>query len=488
MAYTPSPMPGSLEQAGQDDTQVVDNTVAASQGDVSYDPAMQTTSPSAAAEPEFEDVKIPLGIPGAQRMLGEEANKAGRMSRKDVGDRRGILKSQQQAVDADMNAELAIQNDPETSRVNAQRVRDSAMHQAALARSVELRQKALNQFDALDKMSTDLANQRIENPFANRTLGERIFSIAAQAFGGFVSGAFGGPNIPAQMIDQAVRQDLAIQRWNMQHGQDSLQNKRGLLNQMMDHFGDVDKAEAAAYTATMDALNKRMDMVASKYKGQKIVAAAQSTKAELAKLGQDKIDTVKQHYEQQQVELKKTEAQLAATKYSVDSATQRASMRPGPTPLEFTEYSDQKGQPGVARNAKEYADVQKIHDTTLGAAGGFRDLADFAAHMNRKDVTDQGILRQKLSGIFNEMRQLVGTGANLSANEEQNINAMLPGFFEGNLAPEHFRRMLQSLADRQVQKSLSVMKGRGFMPNQQNQLMQIYMSMHPELQSGQNAE
>lgn len=388
----------------------------------------------------FPDV---MGLGEAQGMLegrSEATNQTGARATSKIEDA-AKKTGQAKVAEAEVNGELANALLPVFQDQKAA----ADLHAQAVARSTGLRQRAMDQLDHLDNVAAGLSNESIQNPFARMSTGQKLFAYLSQMFGAFTSGVMGGPNIPAQMIHDEIKQDIEIQRYNLLHGQQSVQNQQGILSSMLKVFGDMDTAEAAAYMATNDALKRRMDMIAAGYKQPQIIAAAKAAQAALEENGVDASAKLSTFFTGQRNDLAKAEADLSKAGATLEAANLRAkAAREAKQGVRVGNYVLPTNVPTQVSSKllNDYGAVQELK----------QQVADYAEMQDKLGMLEgpEKVMRMRsaLAGLVPILRQLFNTGANLTVNEQGNIEAQIPGVASFTAAPEQALARLADLVKR----------------------------------------
>jgi hypothetical protein len=100
--------------------------------------------------------------------------------------------------------------------------------------------------------------------YANASTGEKVLSFIAAALGGLLAPHNGGKNSALDMIARNIQEDIEAQKAELVNQSYSLQHRRGILKDMIDLYGDEDKAAAAAenqyYEAVKLGIAEKMQM------------------------------------------------------------------------------------------------------------------------------------------------------------------------------------------------------------------------------------
>jgi hypothetical protein len=117
----------------------------------------------------------------------------------------------------------------------------------------------------IDEAEDDFSQMRVEDFWAQRNTGQKILAGLGMAIGAAGSAITGGPNYAMQIVNNAIENDLARQKANIQLGRVRVENLRGALartSQMYDN--DLSSMEAARLASwrqvERDILMKRAGM------------------------------------------------------------------------------------------------------------------------------------------------------------------------------------------------------------------------------------
>jgi hypothetical protein len=124
---------------------------------------------------------------------------------------------------------------------------------------------------AAKDMMKDLQNQNIRyrqaiddfknfnpNPWANRGTGYLLGSALAAALGGVGTAMTGAQNNPAlQLMNQALQEDIQVQRMRYEQAGQNVQNESTLYGQMREIYKDQESAMSATWAASKELLSER---------------------------------------------------------------------------------------------------------------------------------------------------------------------------------------------------------------------------------------
>lgn len=105
--------------------------------------------------------------------------------------------------------------------------------------------------------------------------------IIGLAFGGYVQGATGRGSPAQEMIGQAIQNDIAAQKAEMDKLKDLGTAKRNMFGLYMQQFGDERQAEAATRATMLQRVEMQMKQVAASFKAPQIQANAQKAIGEI---------------------------------------------------------------------------------------------------------------------------------------------------------------------------------------------------------------
>lgn len=190
-----------------------------------------------------------------------------------------VLKKQNEAVDLQTLINQALET--EKAPYLQQGIELSAAHQKNLADTLALREADVKKKTAIDTLATDLYNQKLEDPWATKGLGTKLGAIASMALGAYAQGRYGVQNTAKDIIDASIRQDLDLQRYNLQKKKGDIDTATGLLANSLKLHDNMDQAHNTAYLAGLAFLQKHIDAVTQKYASPQAAAAAEKYKADM---------------------------------------------------------------------------------------------------------------------------------------------------------------------------------------------------------------
>lgn len=122
-------------------------------------------------------------------------------------------KTQQDAVKATVDSQIA------QNQFTAEASKQVALQKAAdaadiAAKNQDFEQRRQEQMDKVNQASATLANTKIENPWANASLGAKISAGLAMGLGAISANNTGGQNPGYNIIKDAIEKDVEIQKQN----------------------------------------------------------------------------------------------------------------------------------------------------------------------------------------------------------------------------------------------------------------------------------
>lgn len=134
-----------------------------------------------------------------------------------------------------------------------------------------------------DRMSDQLAGEKIDSNrlWNSKSTGQKIMDTIGVMMGGFVSGATGQANDALAKLERDVDRAVADQVHNYDIKKGGVEAKKGAFALAMNHFDDERKAEAAAYSAGMDATKTEISKLAVESRNVEVQARAKDMIAKL---------------------------------------------------------------------------------------------------------------------------------------------------------------------------------------------------------------
>jgi hypothetical protein len=190
--------------------------------------------------------------------------------------------------------------------VNQALVAQSYQDMASMAEAEKARQQQAAERRAKAMVVEEKKQQTLEDDFkkadiksywANKSTGETIGLAIAQAMGAFGASLAKTPNFAAQIIDNAIQQDLNVQRANVDKKRGNVEIGRGALARAAKVYDDEESRYQAAYATSLSGAE-------SQIKG--FIASAKTAEAKgageeiLAQVGLAKAERNKAVFEAQQ--------------------------------------------------------------------------------------------------------------------------------------------------------------------------------------------
>lgn len=294
---------------------------------------------------------------------------------------------------------------------------------------LKLRQDDAAKSASIDTMAQALSTQQIENPWATKGLGFKLGAILSMALGAYGQGRFGTPNTAKDMIDSAIRQDLDIQRYNLQNKRAGVAQQQGILAQQMQIHGNIADAHNAAYLASIKALGLQAEAMAAKFASPKLAAAAKQFSADSLDAAAGEIIKNQVSSQARKQELIIAEAGLQASQIKSDQAEKAK--------------QDATAQKATASLGATTAAVKEINDTIANIKSGIGP-ADLNAQLARV----KGLVAASQGGTIRK--------ATLDLLEQQ-----LPGVVRGTVAPDSAIEMLQRLKENVAQSTSTTAAAKG---------------------------
>jgi hypothetical protein len=201
----------------------------------------------------------------------------------------------------------------------AQRQRDSVIRDAA-------------NIDALEKEFRDTP---ITDFWASRGTGAKVMATIGVALGAYASTVTGTPNQALQIVNQAIQNDLDLQRMRLQKQRLSIEDAKGSLARTRQMFSDEGVAMNVAHVVAEQKVSSYLDEIAAESKS---AAYAQNALEIGAQLKADIAARKEQIYvAQQQALAQSTKSQMSASAKALQDQFVTAQQKAGiTTPEEVT--------------------------------------------------------------------------------------------------------------------------------------------------------
>ena len=135
----------------------------------------------------------------------------------------------------------------------------------------------------LQQLSDEIKNTKIDSGrfWSQKSTGEKILAGLALFLGGYGQGAYGTPNTALAQIDAAINRDIADQQANLAGKRDTLAEKRGLYQTMIDKFGDEASARAATKVAALGLVENELQAMNAKSGSKMSIAKGEAMMGEI---------------------------------------------------------------------------------------------------------------------------------------------------------------------------------------------------------------
>lgn len=339
----------------------------------------------------------------------------------------------------------------------------AAANDALLAKQTQV----LEQKQHMNQTINDLANEKIVNPMATASLPVKLSALLAVALGGFAQG-FGklANNTPLDIINQAVDQDIQLQKFNLENRRNTAQMKGGILEQNFRMYGDMRVATAATKTAYMDALGKRMESTIAQFSNPKAVAAGKEALAQLLQKSADARNVVLQHSQSQDASIAMNQEALNQQREVMEANQANASKES--VKEDFTAEGFELG--GRIYDQKARLDtntaVDKLDALTrdlvklkkLGARiqkdNALTNIKDVAAQSKIPGVGSLGAFKSADVAAFDSIRSGLTQTLHLAVNPEISFTtemnpkyeAQIPTLQQALISPQAFDKMIREAA------------------------------------------
>lgn len=214
-------------------------------------------------QPQMDQPKVNpvVGVRETQKGLNAAFN------RQEEAIQKSAALGQQRAAE---ETAFQIEQDKMLSKYDADKQRAEAERQAKT-------QEAVNK---LSQIQEEYAGMKVDpnRYWANRSTNGKILTAISLIFGAAGSGT---TNQAATILQNAINQDLELQKLNIDKKGNELNQQKGLLNEMRTQFGDVRAAEQATRAIMLDAAQRQMQIIGGKYRGPEQAAKLEQAMGQL---------------------------------------------------------------------------------------------------------------------------------------------------------------------------------------------------------------
>jgi hypothetical protein len=264
------------------------------------------------------------------------------------------VRAQAKTAEAEGRAMLALQQQSEARRAALQQ-NTAAAYKANLAKK--------------DAMMQDIAKGSV-NPdhwVQSLSTGQKITGALAMILGGLGAGLSGGRNQALDIINAQIERDIDTQKAN-------LTKKENLVRMYMEEGHSIQEAGRLAAADARDSTAAQLDMLGSKFMGEKAGNAAQSTLAALTKQSATDRQTAFSNTQGNQLRAldiaeKKQVMQLRPVIQAVTVAAESGKS----VPMQYRAYLDHDRVVNLGNGKVAYANTSKDRDEAVAAQEALRN-------------------------------------------------------------------------------------------------------------------
>ena len=294
-----------------------------------------------------------------------------------------------------------------------------------------------------DVLGDQATQAEAKNFWADKSTGSRILGILAQTLSGAANGLAGTPGAETP-LDRVIREDFERQKVNLATKKDAAYRAEGALGQLMKQYTNKEEARNAAEIAAYKMVGIKSDQLTARLGG---AEAAPKNAAVQAAVKQNIADRMEKQAQFSQESGRKTAEDATGDLMQ----GQRDSIN-----LKIAEEARNKGYlnvPGVVEpQRKELFNpaFQKIHQNYSEA---FANLKTIDGELSKPGLSVESFKKTGAANalLTGNVRQLLGTGANLSAREEADLNQLILSYTKGKsldtLTPVDARTVVGAIRD-----------------------------------------
>jgi hypothetical protein len=273
---------------------------------------------------------------------------------------------------------------------------------------------------AAKDMMKDLQNQNIRyrqaiddfknfnpNPWANRGTGYLLGSALAAALGGVGTAMTGAQNNPAlQLMNQALQEDIQVQRMRYEQAGQNVQNESTLYGQMREIYKDQESAMSATWAASKELLSERAKAIMGTLSPRERTLEAQQMVAQLdAESQEEYMKAGQKHFDNR---IKAEQAQESERAHRAAESFRRQTMTSKRESPNMFAAAGLKGK--QLNDANEHYTVY---------TGPFKDSTEqvyaiFNKPRNELTYDDYQIFKSNLKELSQSLKQVKGQGVRFS--------------------------------------------------------------------------
>lgn len=387
---------------------------------------MPATAPAPAIQP---DLGVPLGSPAHDMLVAHFDNQAAQ-SAKAAQDARAFMglggpvdQLQTDALDklrqaGDITQKATEKQGMAQAELDRQQGEEIAQQQRADDIRMRKRNAMVREYQGrADVLAEQAQNAEVRDFWADKSTGSRILGILAQTLSGAANGLAGNPGAPSP-LDRIIDRDLEVQRANQQNKRLSADRAQNALAQVYNAFDHEDASVAAYRQAAAKWYASKSSELAAQFhtetaaaENQKVQAQAEQviakSQAELAKVAADSHDRLHLAADDNRVQLERD----ASNERQVQAARD-------------DQFTESPGIDGPVRRSLAGSQWAKISQQF---AGSFAQIDRIQRLVNKPGVSLADSLGADASAALlkGDARGILGTGANLSAEEAKDLNALV---------------------------------------------------------------
>lgn len=344
---------------------------------------------------------------------------------------------QQDALLNAANAEMELQRNANIALESLQKQRDDMEAKNVLAEQ----RRAEKQQEELDKLNAavqEVGSMEVKpgNFWAKRSTGEKIAAAISIMLGGIGQGMMQrGSNAALDVINNAVKEDIAAQKANIANKQNKIAGMRTAYSQMLGKFDDERKTEKATLASAYDKVERRLEIYANNAKSEKARSNA------LLAIGQ-----IQQKKQQAIAEFMQTQAATYAL--TTGEVTDDAAYWKLPEKAREQYIFPTTGYYGFVKGSKEEAtEFRKEVAGFRGLQSNVNKLLSMSK-IDFKDSAEADEVITLLKGM--NKNQIVGSGA-ISEGEWEILNKAVPDPTKlKNLFAKHRLKTMVATIERQL--------------------------------------
>jgi hypothetical protein len=182
------------------------------------------------------------------------------------------------AIDADTDAQIM-----EAIAADHQRIADEEENKVRADIYKGMTDQVKTALEAQKQAAAELSGKKVIDPMDKWGTGQRIGAAIAMGLGAFSAAFSGTKNFAAEIIDENIKRDIALQEREMQRLGKNVDLKNNALAALYSRLGDMDQAKDVFYMAAIAGADDKVKERAAAAKNGKVDAAAARFSAELAR-------------------------------------------------------------------------------------------------------------------------------------------------------------------------------------------------------------